>query len=96
MNKEAIKTFVEEEIWENIIWEGMEAILYSDGDTWTRQEGSAGIDEDDIIYKVPLSFYYWSDSYVLAKNEDEDLVKDESVKKYFINDMTNQIYNELA
>lgn len=96
MNKEAIKTFVEEEIWENIIWEGMEAILYNDGDTWTRQEGSTGIDEDDIIYKVPLSFYYWSDSYVLAKNEDEDLVKDESVKKYFINDMTNQIYNELA
>lgn len=96
MNKEVIKTFVKEEIWENIIWEGMEAILYNDGDTWTRQEGSTGIDEDDIIYKVPLSFYYWSDSYVLAKNEDEDLVKDESMKEYFINDMTNQIYNELV
>lgn len=96
MNKEVIKTFVKEEIWENIIWEGMEAILYNDGDTWTRQKGSTGIDEDDIIYKVPLSFYYWSDSYVLAKNEDEDLVKDESVKEYFINDMTNQIYDELV
>lgn len=94
MNKENINNFVKE-IWDNIAWEGMEAVLYKDGDNWTRQQGSKGIDEEDVLYKLPLSFSYWGDSYFMSPNEEGDLMKDESMKKDFIEDMTSQIKMDL-
>jgi len=79
------------EVWENIFWNGMEIVLYEDGDHWTRQVGSYGTDEQGIVYKLPLSESYWCDSYFVTVNEDGDLVKDESMKEDFIEDMTRQI-----
>lgn len=79
------------EVWDNLFWQGMEAVLYGDGDVCVRQQGSQAWDEGDIIYKLSLSLEYWSDSYFMYKNEDGDLVKDETMKPDFIEDMTRQI-----
>lgn len=89
-----IKNFLEE-VWENIAWEGMETVLYKDGDNWTRQEGAIGIDEEDVIYKLPLDLNYWEDSYFMYRDEDEDVVKDETMKKDFMEDMESQVRKEL-
>jgi len=94
MKQENIKNFVEE-IWDNIFWENMEAVLYKDGDNWTRQQGSQGVDEDEIIYTLPLSFNYWGDSYFVTKDENDEFVKDESMKEDFMEDMTKEIEQEL-
>lgn len=100
MNKETeitsedIKRFLEE-IWENLFWEGMETVLYKDGDNWTRQIGSMGIDEENVIYKLPLSFSYWGDSYFITKDEDDEPVKDEAMKNDFMEDMEIQIKSDL-
>jgi len=79
------------EVWENLFWESMEAVLYGNGDIWVRQQGSKAIDEGDIVYKLSLSLEYWSDSYFVTVNEDGDLVKDETMKPDFMEDMTRQI-----
>lgn len=89
-----IKNFLEE-VWENITWEGMETVLYKDGDNWTRQEGAIGIDEEDVIYKLPLDLNYWEDSYFMYRDEDGDVVKDEAMKKDFMEDMESQVRKEL-
>ncbi|MDN6718489.1 MAG: hypothetical protein L0L51_07850 [Lactococcus lactis] len=94
MKQEDLKNFLEE-VWSNITWEGMEAVLYKDGDNWTRQGGSRGEDENDIVYKLPLSFSYWGDSYFITKDEDDEPVKDESMKKDFVEDMGSQIKRDL-
>ncbi|MDN6409503.1 MAG: hypothetical protein L0J76_05280 [Tetragenococcus halophilus] len=92
--KQHIKNFVEE-VWNNINWEGMEAVLYKDGDNWIRQQGSRGVDEEDIVYTLPLSFSYWGDSYFMYRNEDEDVVKDQSMKECFVEDIETQVREEL-
>ncbi|GEQ49807.1 hypothetical protein [Tetragenococcus koreensis] len=79
------------EVWENLFWQGMEAVLYGNGDIWVRQQGTQAWDEGDIIYKLPLSLDYWGDSYFVSTDEDGDLVKDETMKPDFIEDMTRQI-----
>lgn len=95
MNKEKIRQFVENEIWENLLWENMEAVLFKDGDTWTRQEGSIAVDEENVIYTIPLSFSYWSESYAVERNENDEFIKDETIKEEFIDDTTDDIFNEL-
>lgn len=94
MKQEDLKNFVEE-VWNNINWEGMEAVLYKDGSNWIRQQGSRGVDEEDVIYKLPLSFNYWADSYFMSPDDDGDIVKDESMKRDFMDDMERQIKQEL-
>lgn len=94
MKQENIKSFVEE-AWDSIFWESMEVVLYKDGDNWTRQQGSKGVDEDEIIYKLPLSYFYWCDSYFITKDEDDEPVKDEAMKKDFVEDLESQIRQEL-
>lgn len=93
MNKR-IKEFVEE-AWDGLFWEGMEIVLYKDGDNWTRQQGSQGSDENEIIYTLPLSLDYWADSYFMHRDEDGDVVKDETMKLDFMEDMTNQVKQDL-
>jgi len=44
---------------------------------------------------LPLDLNYWCDSYFITKDEDGEPVKDESMKKDFIEDMTSQIKREL-
>lgn len=94
MKQEDLKNFVEE-IWENLFWEDMETVLYKDGDNWTRQQGSKGVDEDEIICTLPLSFSYWGDSYFITKDEDDEPVKDEAMKNDFVEDMEIQIKRDL-
>lgn len=89
-----IKKFLEE-VWDNLFWQGMEAVLYKDGDNWIRQQGSRGVDEEDIVYTLPLSFSYWGDSYFMYRNEDEDVVKDQSMKECFVEDIETQVREEL-
>lgn len=79
------------EVWENLFWQGMEAVLYGDGDIWVRQQGTQAWDEDDIVYKLSLSLEYWSDSFFVTVNKNGDLMKDESMREDFIEDMTRQI-----
>ena len=70
------KNEIAEEIIENIGWDGMELIVYSNWDSSIRQEGSFGEDEDQVIIQVPLSKWYWSDtiaSWVGDSSEIEDL-----------------------
>lgn len=78
------------EVWDNLFWQGMEAVLYENGDVWVRQQNSNFLDED-VIYKLPLTPEYWSDSYFMYRDEDDDVVKDETMKPDFIEDMTRQI-----
>ena len=94
MKQENIKSFLGE-VWENITWEGMEAVLYKDGDNWTRQQGSRGVDEEDVIYTLPLDFSYWGDSFFMYRNEDDEPVKDEAMKNDFVEDMEIQIKSDL-
>lgn len=89
-----VKNFLEE-VWGNITWESMETALYKDGDNWTRQQGSQGIDEEDVIYTLPLDLNYWADSYFMYRDEDGDVVKDETMKKDFMEDMESQVRKEL-
>ena len=94
MKQEDLKNFVEE-VWNNINWEGMEAVLYKDGSNWIRQQGSRGVDEEDVVYTLPLSFSYWSDSFFMCLDEDDEPIKDESMKEDFIEDMESQVRKEL-
>ena len=52
-------------VYENLVWDNMEAVLYKDGITWARQVGSWGTDEDEVIASVPLSFEYWGDAWFI-------------------------------
>lgn len=79
------------EVWDNLFWQGMEAVLYGDGDIWVRQQGAQAWDEDDIVYKLSLSLEYWSDSFFVTVKKNGDLMKDETMKPDFIEDMTRQI-----
>lgn len=79
------------EVWDNLFWQGMEAVLYGNGDIWVRQQGTKAWDEDDIVYKLSLSLEYWSDSFFVTVNKNGDLIRDESMKEDFIEDMTRQI-----
>lgn len=92
--KKIVEKFVENEVWKNLIREGMEAILYKSGDSWTRQEGTKGVDEDEIIYRVSLSSDYWGDSYALDY-KDGEWIKDESMKEDFIRDITEEILKSI-
>lgn len=79
------------EVWNNLFWEGMEAVLYGNGEIWVRQQGTSAWDEADILYTLPLTLDHWADSYFMYRDEDGDLMKDESMKEDFIEDMTRQI-----
>lgn len=94
MKQEDLKNFVEE-VWNNINWEGMEAVLYKDGSNWIRQQGSRGVDEEDVVYTLPLSFSYWSDSFFMYLDEDDEPIKDQSMKECFVEDIETQVREEL-
>ena len=75
-------------IFENLVWDNMEAVLYKDGFAWARQVGSWGTDEDEIIARVPLSFEYWSESWFFDDLYDYDTKTGERVEK----EITNEDY----
>lgn len=71
------------ELYNNLGWNGMEAILLEDGSIEYRQEGSFGEYEDEIIATMPLSITYWRDSLVEWElyDEEKDAVKTEAEEK---------------
>lgn len=86
-------------VYDNLMHEGMEAVLYDDGFACTRQAGSWGTDEDEIVIAVPLSFAYWSDSwyfdeiYEYAGGEwQQKEVTDEQLKKEIIDGIEDDIF----
>ena len=77
-----------EEAWENLLWGGMVANFYANGDSWVRNEGSFN---GGVIYKIELGRENFADSYVMDGRE-----KDENMKEDFIADFYAEIENELA
>lgn len=60
------------DLYQNLGWTFMEAILLEDGSIEYRQEGSFGDYEDEIIATMPLSITYWRDSLVEWELYDEE------------------------
>lgn len=87
LDYETIREFAEEVIMYHDS-EGMEAILYQDGDYWIRQSGSTGTHEDEIMVKIPLGQTYWGDSYIWG----EDLDKDTELVETAIDELVEEIY----
>lgn len=79
------------ELWEKLLWENMELVIYNDGDNWVRQQGAQGQDEEDIILKISLSPSYWMDSYAVMIDENGDSIKDEEERESFILDEAENI-----
>ena len=87
LDYETIRNFAEEII-ANHDWESMEAVLYTDGDCWIRQNGSTGTYEDEIMVTIPLGKSYWDGSYFWG----EDLDEDEELREEAIADVVEDIY----
>ena len=94
LTKQAVMEFLEE-AWNNLLWDWMEIVLYKDGDNWIRQQGSFGEDEEEIVYTLSLDTNYWIDSYVVKKDEDDDVVTDEDMKEGFMEDIFEEISQEV-
>ena len=92
---EQMATELIETVWENLLWDGMEAVLYEDGETWTRQASAFGEDESKIIYKINLDTWYWVDSFTVIKNDDGEIIKDESMREDFFETMINDTVENL-
>lgn len=86
LNKQAVMRFLEK-AWDNLLWDGMEIILYKDGDSGVRQQGSFGKDEEEIAYTLSLDTSYWIDSYAVKKDEDGGMVADEDMKEDFMEEI---------
>lgn len=84
---ETIREFAEDIIG-NHGFENTEAILYTDGDHTIRQSGSFGVQEDEIMVKIPLGQTYWGDSYIWG----EDLDKDTELVETAIDELVEEIY----
>lgn len=54
---------VAKELAENIGYDNMEFYLTKDGETGTRQKGSFGTNESEVVYKVSLDKVYWRDGF---------------------------------
>ena len=87
------------DLFKNLGWESMEAILLEDGSIEYRQEGSFGDYEDEIIATMPLSITYWRDSLVEwgLYDEENDTVKtdaDEEIIDDFIQENLKEAFEE--
>lgn len=87
------------ELYNNLGWNGMEAILLEDGSIEYRQEGSFGEYEDEIIATMPLSITYWRDSLAEWElyDEEKDAVKteaDEKIIDEFIEEELKEAFEE--
>ena len=77
---------IAKEIFENLNWDGMEFVVYRDGETFTRQIGSFGEHEDEILVTINLSEYYWADIFKEWEIVDLDEIS-ESLKEDFIDEV---------
>lgn len=88
-----------QDLYNNLGWESMEAILLEDGSIEYRQEGSFGDYEEEIVATMPLSITYWRDSLVEWElyDEENDTVKtdaDEKIIEDFIEDDLKEAFEE--
>lgn len=88
MKNEMIKRLAGE-VWENLLWDGMEAALFEDGYVWVRPKGAVSSDEDEVIYKVDLSPHYWADSFGVEMDDEGNLSTDPKMQEEFI-----QVFSE--
>lgn len=87
------------DLFKNLGWESMEAILLEDSSLEYRQVGSFGEYEDEIIATMPLSITYWRDSLVEWElyDEENDTVKtdaDEEIIDDFIQENLKEAFEE--
>ena len=92
ITREILREFAEEIIM-NYELNGMEAVLYTDGEDWIRQSRSFGTDEDEIMVKIPLGQAYGGDSCIWGKDLDEDKELAESAIGEIIEDILERIYH---
>lgn len=78
---------------ENVTINQMEAYLEEDGDSGIRQLGTVYVDEDNILSTIPMSSF--EESYCMYRNENGDLIRDESMNKYFKMDMLSNVKKRL-
>lgn len=86
------------DLYNNLGWESMEAILLEDGTIDYRQEGSFGEYEDEIIASLPLSITYWRDTLTEwgLYNEDYNEIKSDDEEKIvdFIEEDLKEAFEE--
>lgn len=87
------------DLYDNLGWNGMEAILLEDGSIEYRQEGSFGEYEDEIIATMPLVITYWRDTLRdwHLYDEEKDTVKteaDEKIIDEFIEEELKEAFEE--
>ena len=51
-----------QELYNNLGWADMEAVLFEDGSIEYRMEDNLSRDEDEIVATLPLKTSYWRDS----------------------------------
>lgn len=88
-----------QDLYTNLGWTFMEAILLEDGSIEYRQEGSFGDYEDEIIAKMPLEITYWRESLIEWNlyDEEKDTVNigaDEKIISDFIEDDLKEAFEE--
>ena len=91
LDYEIIRSFAEEIILYHD-FEGMEAILYTDGDYTIRQHGSMSPYEDEIMVKMPLGNAYWGYSDLWGKDLDEEKELVETAIDELVEDINYRIW----
>ena len=81
-----MKKAQQKELFNNLGWEGMEAIIFDDGSIEYRQVGSFGEYEEEITNTIPLSITYWRDTLKdwNLYDEEKDTIKEEAEEKLII------------
>ena len=86
------------DLYNNLGWESMEAILTEDAIIEYRQVGSFGDYEEEIIATMPLSTTYWRDSLVdWNLYDEENTIKtdaDEKIIDDFIQENLKEAFEE--
>ena len=87
------------DLYNNLGWESMEAILSEDAVIEYRQVGSFGDYEDEIIATMPLEITYWRDSLVEWNLFDEEkntveINADEEIIDEFIDQHLKEAFEE--
>lgn len=102
-NLNEVLTMVTEEQWQelydNLGWTFMEAILNQDGTIEYRIEDNLSRDEDEIVATLPLKTSYWRDSLEEwdLYDQENDTVKidaDQEIINDFINEVLKDAFEE--
>lgn len=87
MKRKDVRDYLEM-VWDNLEKPWCEAVLYYDGDMVVRMSDSWGLDDNLIVFRMPLPYAFWSAFPIWG----EDGEKLESEKEYFISEWEEEIY----